>query len=111
MINQREIVLLSVPFSELKEAKIRPGVVVSNDSYNKKFQDMIVVPMTTNLDLREHSILVTNRDLDSGNLIKDSKIKVDRIFSVNQKLVRMKIGKVKKEIHQKINEMIKELIS
>ncbi len=111
MIDQRDIVLLSVPFSGLREEKIRPAIVVSNNSYNKKFQDMIVIPMTTNLDLRDYSILLTNRDLDSGKLIKDSKIKVDRIFSVSQKLVRMKIGKVKREIHEKIKRTIGELLN
>jgi hypothetical protein len=44
-------------------------------------------------------------------LIVDSKVKVDRIFSVSQKLVRVKIGKVKKEIHDKIVRIIDELIS
>lgn len=110
MISQRDIILLSVPFSELKESKIRPAVVVSTDSYNRKFEDTIVVPMTTNLSIREFAILVTNKDLESGRLIKDSKIKVDRIFSVNQKLVKMKIGKVKKEIHEKVKNIVLELI-
>lgn len=111
MISQRDIVLLSVPFSELKESKIRPAVVISTDSYNRKFEDMIVVPMTTNLVLREFAVLITNKDLESGRLIKDSKIKVDRIFSVNQKLVKMKIGKVNKEVHEKVKKTVLELIN
>lgn len=111
MIAQRDIVLLSVPFSELGESKIRPAVVISTDSYNRSFEDMIVVPMTTNLALREYTVLVTNRNLESGTLIKDSKLKVDRIFSVSQKLVRMKIGKVRKEVHEKIKEIVLDLIN
>ena len=111
MISQRDVVLLAVPFSEFKESKIRPGIVVSNDSYNKRFEDIIVVPMTTNLNLREYAIMITNQNMESGKLIKDSKIKVDRIFSVSQKLVRMKIGRVKKEIHEKIKKTISELIN
>ena|SRR5438445_7873280 len=111
MINQRDLVLISFPFSDLKTTKVRPVVVISNDEYNKKFEDMIVVPMTTNLQVREYAFLITNKELDSGNLIRDSKIKVDRIFSINQKLVKMKIGKIKKEIHQKIKTTISQLIN
>lgn len=110
MISQRDIVLVSFPFSDLKSSKVRPAVVVSNGVYNKKSEDMIVVPMTSNLKLYEYAILVTDRNLESGELIADSKIKVDRIFSVSQKLVKMKIGKVKKETYELIKKMVLELI-
>jgi len=109
VISQREIVLLPFPFSDLRSSKVRPVVVVSNDEYNKKSEDMIVVPMTTNLDLREYALLVTNKDLESGKLIKDSKIKVDRIFSINRKIIKMKIGKVKEEIMNMIKEELYKL--
>lgn len=110
MTSQRDIVLLSFPFSNFKSSKVRPGIIISNDSYNIKSPDVMVVPVTTNLGLKEHAILITNTDLESGNLIKDSKIKVDRILSVSKNLIRMKIGKVKKEILEKIKSKILKLI-
>ncbi len=42
MISQREIVLISFPFSNFQETKVRPVVVMSNDAYNKKFADTII---------------------------------------------------------------------
>lgn len=110
MIFQRDIVLLSFPFSDLRSSKVRPVIVISNDSYNKKSEDMIVVTMTSNLKLYEYAILVTNKNLETGKLITDSKVKVDRIFSVSQKLVRMKIGKINKKTYELIKKMILELI-
>lgn len=108
MTSQRDLVLLSFPFSDFKSSKVRPVVVVSNDSYNIKSRDVIVVPVTTSLTLKEYSVLLTNADLESGKLIKDSKIKADRILSISKNLIRMKIGKVKKEILEKIkNELLK----
>ncbi len=59
---------------------------MSNDDYNRTFDDFIAVPMTTNLQSREYAILVTNNDLESGGLIVDSKTKLDRIFSVSKKI-------------------------
>ena len=35
-INQKELVLLPYPFSDLEGTKVRPAIVVSNNSFNKK---------------------------------------------------------------------------
>ena len=110
MIYQRDVVLLSFPFSNLKSSKVRPVIVLSNNEYNRKSEDFIAVPLTTNLQLREYTILITNRELERGRLITDSKVKVDRIFSVEKRLVRMTIGRIKKEVHEKIKDIILELI-
>lgn len=109
MISQRDIVLLPFPFSDLISAKVRPVIVVSNDEYNRKSKDMIVVPMTTNLEIKEYAFLITNNDLESGKLLKDSKVKIDRIFSVSRKIVRMKIGKVKDGVLKRVKEEIYKL--
>ena len=110
MISQRDIVLLSFPFSDLRSSKVRPAIVLSKNSYNHKSEDIIAVPLTTNIQLRDYAILLTNEGLEQGRLIADSKIKVDRIFSVEKKLVKMTIGKIKKEVQTKINDMLFELI-
>jgi mRNA interferase MazF len=110
MIFQRDIVLLPFPFSDLQSSKVRPALVLSNDRYNRRSADFIAVPLTSNLKLRDYTILITNGELESGNLIVASKAKVDRIFSVSQQLVRMKIGRVKAEIHRKITEILIEIL-
>ncbi|MGQ0638750.1 MAG: type II toxin-antitoxin system PemK/MazF family toxin [Nitrososphaerota archaeon] len=110
MISQSDIVLLSFPFSDLKSSKVRPALVLSNNEYDRKFEDFIAVPLTTNLKSREYAVLVTNKDLESGKLIVDSNIKIDRIFSVSKKLVRMNIGRISKETYNKIKKIIVELI-
>ena len=110
MFRQRDLLLLSFPFSELKTTKVRPVVVISSNKYNGKFDDMIVVPVTSNLEQRGYSILIANKDLEEGKLIKESKIKVDRILSVSKSLVKMRIGKVGKHIHCSIRKILIELI-
>jgi len=110
VISQRDIVLLSFPFSDLQSSKIRPAIVLSNDKYNKSSEDFVAVPLTSNLKIRDYAILLTSKELESGKLIVNSKVKVDRIFSVSQKLVRMKIGRVKAEIYGKITNLLFELI-
>ena len=110
MIFQRDIVLLTFPFSDLESSKVRPVIVLSNNKYNHRSDDFVAVPLTSNLRLRDYAILVTNSDLESGNLIVDSKVKVDRVFSVSQRLVRMKIGRIKAEVHERITGMLFQLL-
>jgi mRNA interferase MazF len=110
VILQRDIVLLSFPFSNLKTSKLRPAIVLSNNRYNQRSEDIVAVPLTSNLRLRDYALLVTNSELESGKLIVHSKAKVDRIFSVSQKLVRMKIGRLKAEVHERIVSVLLELL-
>ncbi len=109
-ISQRDIVLLSFPFSDLKGSKVRPALVLSNNSYNSKFEDFVAVPLTTRIKSREYSVLLTNDDLEKGELIIESRVKVDRIFSVSKRLVRMAIARINRQTHNKIKKILFELI-
>ena len=103
--------LLSFPFSDLRTSKVRPAIVLSNNGYNRLSEDFVAVPLTSNLKFRDYAILITNEELESGRLIVESKAKVDRVFSVSQKLVRMKIGRLNRGVHSKIKTMMFELLS
>ena len=111
MVSQREIVLLSFPFSDLQTSKVRPAVVLSNDSYNRRSEDFVAVPLTSNLRYREYAVLITREGLETGKLIVDSKAKVDRVFSVSQGLVRMSIGRLKKDLYEQIINTFLELVN
>jgi mRNA-degrading endonuclease toxin of MazEF toxin-antitoxin module len=52
---------------------VRPAIVLSNDRYNKKFADFVAIPLTTNLQLKDYSIIVTNEELETGKLMKNSR--------------------------------------
>jgi|SRR3989344_890441 len=109
-MEQRDIILTPFPFSNLQGEKLRPSVIISNDKYNKKFQDIIIVPLTSVLENREYAILLTNKDLEKGKIIKDSKIKVDRIFSINKGLVKFIIGKINLDKFEEIKKIIFDLL-
>ena len=111
MTLQRDIVLLPFPFSNLKQSKVRPVIILSNDKHNKKSNDIVVMPVTSNLQQTNYDILITNDNLDKGNLITDSRIKVDKIFSVEKKLIKMKIGKIDKQTFSKITTLLSSLVN
>ena len=91
-INQKEVVLLPYPFSNLEGIKVRPALIVSNNQLNKKSDDCIMAPLTTIIKNEPYSIIIDSENLSSGKLIKQSRIRTDKIFSVEKSLIRMKIG-------------------
>lgn len=110
IVTLRDVVLLRFPFSDLHGSKVRPALVVSNESYDSKSEDFIAVAITSNLKTRGYSIFLTNEDFEKGKLIVSSKIKPDKIFTANKKLIRTNIGRVKNGIHEKVVSSISEMI-
>ncbi len=65
MILQRQIALLSFPLSNLQASKVRPVIVISNDKYNKKSHDIVVIPLTSNLRKTGYDMIITNNNLEN----------------------------------------------
>ena len=108
-MKQKEIVLLPFPFTNLEESKVRPALIVSNDSFNKRSDDCIMVPLTTVIGDTPYSIIIDQEDMSSGRLLKPSMVKIDKVFTVEKKLVVMKIGSVNDATFKKIKNKLLEI--
>jgi mRNA interferase MazF len=109
MISQKEMVLLPFPFSDLEGTRVRPALVVSNNELNKKSKDCIMVPLTTVIKNEPYSVVINQEDLSSGKLLKSSRIRTDKIFSVKKDLVTMKIGVIHDNILEKVKKEIQNM--
>lgn len=109
-MKQREIALISYPFSDRSFSKVRPVVVISNDNYNKKTKDCIVLAMTSVIKDEPHSIFITQKDIGAGKLIRPSRIRVDKILSISQELIIKKVGIVNESILKKIKSELLDLV-
>lgn len=67
-MNQTDIVWASFPYSDFSDAKIRPALVVSNDSYNAANNDVVVCAVTSNLGEGEYKVSIAMGDLSDGKL-------------------------------------------
>jgi len=101
-IKQKDVVLLPYPFTDLKGKKVRPALIVSNDLVNNKSKDCIMLPLTSVIKDESYSIVINQDDLSSGQLIKSSRIKIDKIFTVEKRLVVMKIGTLSHNTFEKV---------
>ena len=109
-IYQKELILISYPFSDLQNKKVRPALVLSNDLFNKKSDDCILVPLTSVIKDEPYSILINQDSLDEGKLIKISRIRVDKIFSIDKNLIQMKIGRINKSAFEKVKKEFLSLV-
>lgn len=105
---QGEIVIVPFPFSDLNMTKQRPVLILSNNRHNSSSDDIITCGITSNLKDTEYSILIDNDDLEYGNLPIKSRIKIDKIFTLEKTLFKKSIGKINKSVLNKVKiEFIK----
>lgn len=102
-----EMVLVPFPFTDMSQSKLRPVLVISNQSYNKTSFDFICCGITSNSNNKKNSILLENRDLKNGIIVKKSRIKFDSIFTLRKDLRVKKIGQINPK---KLNMVIDSLI-
>lgn len=110
MYKQGDILLIPIPFSDLTSHKKRPVLVLSNDDYNSKTEDIVVAAITSNLTAKDYIVMLTSDDLDEGSLKVDSSIRVDKIYTLSQSIVISKFGAVKNYIVEAVKKKLYELI-
>jgi mRNA interferase MazF len=102
IFQQKELVLLPYPFSNQEGSKVRPAIIVSNDNFNKRCEDCVMVPLTTVIKEEPFSIILNQDSLESGRLLKQSRVRIDKIFTIKKSLIIMKIGKINDKTLEKI---------
>jgi len=110
MYNQGDILLVSLPFTDLSSQKRRPVLVLSKDDYNSVADDLIVVAITSYIDAKPYIVLLSNDDMADGVLKVDSCIRADKIYTLSQRIVIKYFGTVKTEIIEKAKAKIFEVM-
>lgn len=111
MILQGEILLVPFPFSDQSGRKVRPVVVISNDTFNEWSEDVLVAGITSNISKDKYTLNLDNRDLIAGKLITKCCIKVENILKIDNELIVKKIGKIKREKMDEIKKILINIIS
>jgi mRNA interferase MazF len=111
MPEQGDIVLIPVPFTDLSSQKRRPVIVISNDTYNSRAADMIVVAMTSNPAATLLSFQITSADLIEGALNRPGMVRPDKIYTLAQSIIVKKFGKASPLIVERIRQTLGKIIS
>lgn len=90
-----DIILITVPFSDLTSTKVRPALVVSPE--NPAEGDFVVALITTNIDRAlqpsDHALKTTDKDFSGTGLRFDSMFRMAKLFTLNKVLAQRRLGK------------------
>jgi len=94
--SQGDVVLVPFPFTDLSAIKQRPALVLSPERLNKVHSDLVVAAITSQVPAApgEDEILLSGSELKRAGLPKPSIIKLGKIFTIHQGLIRKKLGHV-----------------
>ncbi len=110
-MRQQDIVWVRLPFSSFDAAKVRPALVVSNNSYNAENKDVIVCAITSKLDQKRFSVFINNDDVLAGKLPLKSRIRADKIMQIEKSLVVSTFAALKDKSFDKVVTEIMKLVS
>lgn len=105
-----KIFLADIPFTDLSDTKRRPVIVISNTNYNSSSQDVVVLIITSNQRVRNHTITIDGNSMSQGSLPKVSKIKADHVIKVSKSIIAKELGAVKQEVLKNAISEFKSII-
>jgi len=108
--NQGDIVIVPFPFSNLTAVRQRPVLILSKSAYSKECEDIITCGITSNLKDSKYSVLIDNFNLIEGSIPVKSRIKIDKLFTLEQSIVIKKIARINKETFKKVRQEFLDLI-
>ena len=98
LLKQGSIVLVDFSYSDLKQTKFRPALVISNFEYNENSMDVVVMRVTSISSEEGWKVEILRDDLEEGTLdIEPSYVKVDSIFTVEKSIIRKVVARLNDE--------------
>lgn len=110
-ISQRDIVLIEYPFSDFSGSKLRPAIILSNQPFNNFSDDCIAAPLTTVIKETPYSLLIRQNNLDSGEIIHMSRLRVDKLFSLEKRLIAKKLGTLNIATFEKVKTLFMQTVA
>lgn len=113
-LNRGNIVLCKVPMptAELKEFKLRPGLIVSKDFNNKRLDDLIIAICTSNIS-RSHEptqYLIEGDEIIQAGIKVPSVVKCESLLTINKSMIIKVLGMLSMDGIHKVNECLKDAL-
>jgi len=106
--NQKDIVLVPFPFTDLQSQKRRPVLIVSCNRLNgsDSVEDFIGVALTTTLRRTNYSVEIQAGDYENGHLPSTSEVQCTKIASLCKDLVVKRLCTVKDKKFNDIKDAV-----
>jgi mRNA interferase MazF len=109
-----KIVLAPFPFTDLSGNKLRPALVISNST--RTGEDVILAFISSvfdpsRLSSADELLLDVDPDFPSSGLKVSSVFKMDKLATVQRKIIRGELGEVSARLQLKIDEKLKAALA
>ena len=109
-----DIVLVTFPFSNLKDVKVRPAVVISRETVNTRENDVTLafISSVEPEELESYEVLLPLKHIDfkMSGLKKASVFKLHKITTIEKKLVQRRLGVLGKTIRQELAQALSKAV-
>lgn len=102
-----KVVLVPFPFTDLSGSKVRPAVILSS---TKKGEDCLVAFISSTKEAKSDFNVRINFSLKNGLKFK-STVKVDKIATLQKRIIIGEMGILEKEYIDEIDKKLKKLFS
>jgi len=107
-----EVILIPFPFTDLSTFKQRPALIISSQNFNRRQGDIIIAAITSHIPQKPSSYdyLLLKTDQHMAGLPKSSLVKLGKIVTIDQRLIRKRLGCISEKTAEEIFERIKSII-
>jgi mRNA interferase MazF len=107
-----DVVILDVPFPDGSGTKVRPGIIVQSDYYNR-LNSTVIAAITSSRSRMVGAktqlyIDITTPDGRDTGLRTDSVVQCNHLLTINQNLIRRSIGQLSPAQLSHVNDCLKE---
>jgi len=109
ILEKWDIVLVKFPFTDLKNYKLRPALVISNSKFND-LENIMLIWIFWNKWIEKYSYKLYNDFLENWKMNKQSYLRLQNIFTLHKSLIYKKVAELKynnfKEVDKKLCDFI-----
>lgn len=107
-----DIAVIKFPFLLKQGRKVqkgRPALVINNSEVNKRYNDIVLAAITSQIppELMEMEIILESGD--STGLIKKSLLRLDFIMTIPEELISRRIGVISGQVMKTVDDKLKRL--
>ena len=110
-VRRADVVLVDFPFPAGSGSKVRPALVVQNDTDNARLPNTIIVQITGNVHRTQIAtqvlIRVTTPEGHKSGLQFDSSVNCINVVTVDNSLILRKLGELPDSLMQKVDDALK----
>ncbi len=110
-LKRGDIVLLRFPFTDLSGDKVRPALVISDDSFNRINNDAVFLPITSKFyrSAFDYQLKTNNNSFPDTGLKVSSTFRTAKLMSLEQKSASRLLRKADNSLMCEINKRLKLL--